>query len=283
MDPVSDDGLLTASIKAHSLQKLRKHAYFVGIFARAVKRKIRQRCYIGICTGPRRAEVQETGDIVETSPIHALRVADSFSKYILCDENLEAVRVLRKRVEAIEEELGSTFDVEYVVGDANERVAQIEAAIPSFDASNTLLTFCFLDPFAANVRFETIRSLCAHRNVDLLVVLPVSHDARRNRERYLEPENTRIEEWLAEPGWRDRWAGAEGEGEDFVYFLARVFGEKMEALGYLPTQDRDVVPVRVKGKQVLLYLLAFYSKHELGLRLWRDANERTEEQTSLDI
>lgn len=208
-----------------------------------------------------------------------LRVPKPFTQYVFCDENARAIEALRARAAHLERELAIAF----IVGDVNERTHEIDAEIPRFSKRNTLLSLCFLDPFATNVKFGTVRALAANRNVDFLVLLPLGVDARRNFKEYLKPENDRLDDFLGDRDWRDRWREAETNREDPIYFLARAFSEQMEKLGYLPTLPDEMKQIRSSKKRLNLYLLAFYSKHSLGKHFWKEASARTDEQTELEI
>ena len=65
--------------------------------------------------------------VLPGSPILALSVAEKFDQYIFCDEEPQNIADLRKRVAA--QFPGQAC--EYIVGDANERVREITAKIPT--------------------------------------------------------------------------------------------------------------------------------------------------------
>lgn len=70
---LEDDGHYTPSIKEHSLRKIRLHNHYVSVFSTAMKDKWPQRAYLGLYSGPGRARVAGTGEIVATSAMSAMQ------------------------------------------------------------------------------------------------------------------------------------------------------------------------------------------------------------------
>src|SRR4029077_4567853 len=75
-----DDELYLPSIKEHSLEKIRRHNYYARMFATSMKNKWPQRAYVGLYSGAGRARIEGTGEIIETTALSALRLADPFTK-----------------------------------------------------------------------------------------------------------------------------------------------------------------------------------------------------------
>jgi len=250
------------SIKRHSIEKLRAHNHNVQIFATATKNDWPQRAYIGLYSGPGRAVLDDTGAIVETTGTSVFRLPDAFTHYVFVDNNPECTDALRRRIDAI----APTASVTVLTGDANSLVNEIKSALPPFSRDRGLLSYCFVDPFDAGLKFATIKALGQLR-MDFLILLMTGVDARRNLRRYLsETNNTRIGDLIDAPDWRKEWTRS---GEDLVPFLLRKFNEAMVRIGYREPPTEDAYPVRVHGKNVLLYHLVYYSRHELGQSFWR--------------
>ncbi len=66
----------------------------------------------------------------------------------------------------------------------------------------------------------------------------------------------------------------------FGYFIAHEFCLQMKELGYLYEAPSDLELIRGENNQPLYYL-AFFSKHELGLKFWRETVMNTEPQKRL--
>lgn len=238
-----------------------------------------QRIYIDLFSGAGFAKIRGSGEIIAGSPILSLRVRNRFTKYIFCEENEAFLDALKQRVER--EAPGA--DVEYVHGDVNQVVDEVVARIPAYGKGNTQLSFCFVDPFSVDLSFETIRALGETRNVDFLILLALGMDANRNLGVYLEERHGRIERFLGDPGWREKWRQGEAAGLTFTYFLALQYIEAMKTLGYMETTPDQMYPVRSDTKNLGLYYLAFFSKAKLGGKLWREVLHYSEEQLNLSL
>jgi three-Cys-motif partner protein len=269
-----EDGLPIPEVGAWALEKYRRVWYYDQIFSTGMKAKWDQRVYIDLFSGPGFARIRGSGRIVAGSPILSLRVRDRFTKYIFCEEREDFLDTLIRRVER--EAPGA--DVEYVLGDVNQVVHEVVARIPAYGQGNTQLSFCFADPFSVDLSFETIRALGGTRNMDFLILLALGMDANRNLGVYLEESHERIERFLGDPDWRERWREAEGAGLTFTYFLALRYLEAMRTLGYMDTTPDQMYPVRSDTKNLGLYYLAFFSKARLGGTFWREVLHYSDEQ-----
>lgn len=270
------DGLYLPTIKPHSLDKIIRHNYYAEVFSTSMKRKWPQRAYIGLYSGPGRALLESTGEIVETSALGALRLPDPFTHYIFVDKDPECTAALERR--AVAANPGAEITV--ITGDVNEVVGAITGALPRFSTTNGLISFCFVDPFAANLRFSTIRELSRFK-MDFLILLMLGRDVRTNFRRYYEdPEDTRIAKLIDCPNWREEFRAS---GETVVRFLLRKFDEAMTRLGYKSSRDDLVHQVKIARKNVFLYSLVCYSRHELGQTFWRDTLRRTDPQLGLEL
>ena len=274
-----DDGLPIPEVGPWALEKYRRVWYYDQIFSTGMKTRWDQRIYIDLFSGSGFARIRGSGQIVAGSPILSLRVRDPFTRYIFCEENEAFLDALRQRV-ARE---APSAHVEYVQGDVNQVVSQVVAKIPGYDKGNTQLSFCFVDPFSVDLSFETIRALGETRNMDFLILLALGMDANRNLGVYLQESHERIERFLGDPGWREKWREAEAEGLTFTYFLALQYIEAMRTMGYTETTPDQMYPVRSDTKNLGLYYLAFFSKAKLGRTLWREVLHYSEGQLSFGL
>lgn len=280
MDPLRnlpDDGLYLPNIKPHSLEKIRIHNYFVRIFATGMKDKWYNRAYIGLYSGAGRARLEKTKEIVETSALSALRIPDPFSKYIFVDHDERCTSALDKRIDAID----PAIDRKVLTGDVNLLLPEIKSALPKFDRDHGLLSFCFVDPFAANLKFETLRALSVYK-MDFLILLMLGLDARLNFRHYFEDESdTRIADLIADPNWRDDYRAS--KDQDVIRYISRRFDEAMVSLGHKSSRLEDSFPVRIPQKDVLLYSLVYYSKHPIGASFWKAARTGVDPQLGFEI
>ena len=277
---LEDDGLYTPSIKEHSLRKIRLHNYYVRLFSTSMKNKWLQRAYLGLYSGAGRARVAETGEIVATTAISALALPDAFTKYIFVDNNPECIAALKARTRA----LGTDRDVSFIKKDVSEAVPAIIKKMPSFSKDRGLLSFCFADPFSAELDFSVLKQLASRYKMDFLVLLMLGRDVRTNFRRYLEDENdTRIAKLIDNEDWRDEWSVGGYQSNNVVRFMLEKFDEAMQGIGYRAARPDDAHPIRLleKNKNVLLYYLVLYSKHPLAQTFWNATRFGTDEQLPL--
>ena len=272
-----DDGLYVQPIKEHSLEKFARHNRYARMFSTGMKNRWPQRAYLGLYSGAGRACVEETGEIVETTAMSVLRLPDPFTKYVFVDNDPRCSVALRARVAAS----GTGRDVSIIEGDVNDTIRQVKSALPPFDKVRGLLSFCFVDPFAANLKFETIAALGTYR-MDFLILLALGVDARRNFQQYYEDQSdTRIADLIACPAWRTEWKSWQAKDRNLVRFLLTKFDQAMTKIGYRPAQPTHQHPVKVGGRGPMQYILVFYSKNALGQTFWETTLETLDPQLGL--
>ena len=274
---LADDGLYLPSIKVHSLEKIKRHNYFARVFSSGMKAKWPQRAYIGLYSGAGRAKIDPTGEIIETTAMSVLRLPDPFTHYIFVDSDPRCVDALRTRSVSFSHGLS----INVIQADVANIAPAVRSALPPFGRDRGLLSFCFVDPFAADINFDTIRQLSAYR-MDFLVLLMLGWDARVNFQRYYNDRtSTRLADMIDCPTWRAEWDAA--NDRSVVRFLLRKFDEAMARLGYLTRRPDSAHRVTANGTGVMQYLLAFYSKSELGQKFWDETLRRSEPQLAFDF
>lgn len=275
---LEDDGLPTPEIGSWGLEKYARVWTYDEIFARGMKAKWDLRVYVDLFAGSGRARIRETGEVVPGSPLLALRIPDRFDRYVFCDASAENIAALRERVSATAPDV----DVVFVPGEVNAAVSEIGSHIPQSRKGRSVLSFCFVDPFSVNIRFETIRALSSKRPMDFLILLALGMDANRNLAAYLRAESTRIADFLGNPQWREEWKLESATRRvNFMLFLAEQYAHSMARIGYLPTTPDKMYHVRSTLKNLPLYYLAFFSKHELGYKLWEQVRKYSTDQLDL--
>ena len=270
-----DDGLPCLEVGAWAEEKYRLVALYDGLFSTGMKNKWETRVYIDLYAGPGFAHVRGTSRILLGSPLLALQIPDQFDKYIFCESGADRVAALQQRVNR----LFPGADAHYVSGDCNEKVEEICANIPSSSREHGVLSFCFVDPYDISIRFSTVKRLSSYY-MDFLFLLALQMDANRNLEHYLNPDNSKIDEFLDLPDWRERWRIAEGQGTRFPRYLAEEYSGQMEKLGYLPVAWHKMKQVRSE-KNLPLYRLALFSRHPLAHQFWDEVLRYSSDQRSL--
>ena len=273
---VQSDGYAIADVRAWSLQKYKLVGSYCDIFTSGMKNKWNQLVYIDLFAGAGYAKIKETQKIYLNSALLAMSIPNPFSKYILCEQDKEKFKALKARVERD----FSHLNFELILGDSNQNVNRVVNAIPSFGKGNTLLPFCFVDPYSLNLNFSTIKTLGGRILMDFLILQALHMDASRNFEIYLREENSRISEYLGIENWRELLqAGKVKYNKDFVRFLADQYQNQMIRLGY--QKDQLVHQIRSNEKNLPLYYLSFYSKNPRGEDFFKKVVKRIDSQLSL--
>lgn len=276
---LGDDGHYTPDIKEHSLRKIRLHNHYVSVFSTAMKDKWPQRAYLGLYSGPGRARVAGTGEVIATSAMSAMQVRYPFTKYIFVDKNPDCITALRARVDTLD----GDHDVSFIQEDVSAAIPAIIREMPTYGRAKGLLSFCFVDPFSAKLNFGVFRALGSRYKMDFLVLLMLGRDVRTNFKRYFQDEtNTRIADLISDEGWRDEWVANRLQPKDLIRFVLEKFGKAMTSLGYQATTLDDAAePVRLSHGNVLQYYLVLYSQDRLAGKFWRAARDALDEQRSL--
>ena len=273
---VQEDGLHTPEVREWSLLKYRLVGSYCDIFTAGMKNKWNQMVYIDLFAGAGFARIKESGKIYKNSALLALSTPTPFTKYILCEQDASRFDALSKRVMRDY----SHLNVELVEGDSNANIEKVLKAIPSFSKGNTMLPFCFIDPFSLNLNFTTIQALAKGR-MDFLILQALHMDANRNfDDLYLDEQNTRIAKFIGISDWRKLF---EKEGivyrKNFVRFLADQYQLQMRRLGY---QEAILShQIRSNEKNLPLYYLSFFSKDERGIEFFNKVKKRLTPQISM--
>lgn len=274
---VKADGLIVPIVREWSLEKYKLVGSYCDIFTNGMKNKWDQLVYIDLFAGSGYAQIKENNKVYLNSALVAMSVPIPFTKYILCEQDDEKFEALSRRVKRD----FSHLNFELIHGDSNANVSKVLEAIPSYSKGNTLLPFCFVDPYSLNLNFSTIKAL-GQKLMDFLILQALHMDANRNFETYLSDENTRIEEYLGLKNWRELF---EKDGKiyrkDFVKFLADQYQNQMVELKYQATKHMH--QIRSNEKNLPLYYLSFYTKHTTGEKFFKEIQKRIKSQISIEF
>ena len=274
-----DDGLFIPDVGNWEEEKHRLVALYASLFSTGMKHKWDERVYLDLYASAGLSRVRGTNRIIPGSPLLALRVSDSFDKYIFCEREERRLSALKSRVQRFAPE----GNVAYVAGDCNQNVNAILREIPSASAKHTVLTLCVVDPFDIGIKFETIRKL-ATRYVDFVCLLAVYMDARRAYDYYIQEGSTKVAEFLGKPHWRKKWLDVQSQpGLDFPNFLAEEFSSSMEDLGYIPPPLYSMKRVRSGEKNLPLYYLALFSRNKIAYGYWDEVLKYSTSQIRFDF
>lgn len=271
LEYLEDDGLLTPEIRPWTVEKYRVVGIFNKIFSTGMKDKWGCRTYIDLFAGAGRGKLKGTNKILAGSPLLALGVPDQYDKYIFCEKQKKSLDALKDRVNRVKES-HPNVNVTFFDGDCNEKIDEILSAIPKMQS---VLSFCFMDPYNIGIHFGTVRRLSQYR-MDFLILLAIRMDAARNIKHH-----KRIGLCLGDDNWMEEWEQAKREGVKFPNFFAEKYASQMETLGYEDTARETMHEMRSDDKNLPLYHLAFFSKHPLGYKFWEQARKYGIDQQSL--
>ena len=273
--PVSDDDLICPEVGSWAERKHALVSLYAKLFATGMKNKWGKRTYIELYAGAGYSRIRGKGTLIAGSPLRALGLDDPFDKYIFCEKDAICLAALKKRVERV----APSADVSYILGDCNQCVDKILAAIPQHSKDSGVLSLCFVDPFDIGIKFGTIQRLST-KLVDFLVLLALYMDANRNRIRYLVEDEPKVDDFLGSTSWRGRWKQYEQRNTSFPNFLKQEFTNSMATVGYVPPPLCTMQEVRSDDNNLPLYHLALYSRDKLAYKFWGQAKKYSTNQTS---
>jgi len=275
---VDDDSYFIPEVREWSLDKYKLVGSYCDIFTTGMKRYWDQLVYIDLFAGAGYAKIIETGKIYLSSSLIAMSLPNPFTKYVLCEEDPVRFEALSKRVK----ENFPMHDVTLLCGDSNEIIDDVFKAIPRFGKGNTMLPFSFVDPYSLNLNFNTIKTLGSKILMDFLILQALHMDGNRNLTKYLKDENEKIALYLGNNEWRTEFQNnKENYTINFVKFLAEQYQRNMTSLGYI--NDKNMYQIRSNQKNLPLYYLSFYSKHQRGVDFFKKIEKYVNPQLSLDF
>jgi three-Cys-motif partner protein len=203
--------------------------------------------FVDLFAGPGRARIRDDGEIIDGSPLIALKHPEApFTKVILCDLDEENVAALRKRVEPYLER------ATVIPGDCNSTIDSVIQKIPPFG-----LNIALIDPYGLRpLSYDTWAKLAQVGKMDLLFHFPTG-DIKRN----LANNAAYLDRFLGTQAWRPLVRRPKD-----VVKLIDVLRNQLQRFGYTSYAEPSPPVRNVKG--VVLYHLVYASKHPLGSELW---------------
>jgi three-Cys-motif partner protein len=273
---VDPDGNFIPLVREWSLEKYKLVGSYCDIFTSGMKSRWDQLVYIDLFAGAGYATIIESGKTYLSSALIAMSLPNPFTKYILCEEDPTRFLALKSRVEKD----FSHHDVTLLQGDSNEIIDQVFKSIPPFKKGNTLLPFCFVDPYSLNLHFSTIETLGKRMLMDFLILQALHMDGNRNLSKYIKDENVKIANYLGTNNWRhDFDQSCKDNVANFVKFLADQYQNKMASMGYI--SEKNMHQIRSNEKNLPLYYLSFYSKHPRGIDFYKRIEKYSNPQLKL--
>ena len=179
-----------------------------------------------------------------------------FDRFYFADRNALFLDALKKRASCA----GLPDDsVRFYVGEADDVVGDVLMDLPP---SGSSLGFAFLDPWAWDFSFRSLKRLTQRRRMDVLVNFNIG-DLKRDWTRPL----PRLDSFLNLPSDHRDFFGVDGGGDVSVRMLLDHYESQLRGIGYHHVADD--IPV-TNSKNTPLYHIIFGSKNPLGKHL-RDA------------
>ena len=280
LDNLPCDGEITPKVGPWAQQKYELVYHYARMFSTSMKRRFPERVYIDLFAGAGHAQIRGTRRIVGTSPMRALSVPYPFTRYIFCERDQEQIAALERRVRR---DFGG-LTADYVPGDCNREIGHVLGKIPTPRSGQGVLTFCFVDPWCLNdLRFATLCTLATYRWVDFLILVPTGMDTTRWAKKYLRPGDNVVGEFLGDPDWREKVPKPLSRWSQVSTLVVKQLEAQFRAMGYGFGGFSSSRLVRSTDKNLALYRLVFFSRHERGLEFWEAAKKSESQQGSLDF
>lgn len=272
---VEEDGYPIPEVGIWAIEKYQLLGGYCDIFTKGMRAKWKNLVYLDLYSAAGYSRIRENRKIVKSSPLIALSIPTKFDKYIFCEEDPELFSALLKRIEKSERQSSiKLFNV-----NCNSAIDEIKKSIPKYSTNNTVLSFCFLDPYDLSISFNTVKNLAVGL-VDFLILQALHMDGNRNFRNYISENNEKINNYLGSNSWRKLWENSGLLPKDFVRFLADQYDRNMRELGYL-TAKRHLI--KIPSKNVPLYYLTFYSKHKTGLDFFEKVDDYSTPQLNFEL
>lgn len=268
-----EDGLvMNEEVGSWSDFKYRLIQLYSHLFTSGMKGKWGSLVYVDLYAGSGQSRVCGTGTILLGSPLIALSIDTRFDRYIFCEQDEEKLEALKARVI----KRFPNVDVKFISGDCGEVTDEIYSHIPAGS-----LGLCFVDPYDLSTKFETLRRVSENRRMDFLCLIASHMDGSRNQTTYASPKSTKLDAFLGSPKWRELWCKPEIARTNFGQFVAAQFAASMETLGHLPTPLHKMKKITTDDKNIPLYHLALFARHERAHHYWQQVLKYSTPQKSL--
>ena len=256
----ASDGLLALSVAEHAREKEFALKNITGIFTQAMKNRWPGRLYyVDLFSGPGRCVIRDSTAETEGSPL--IGVEAPFTHYYFADADESSIDALRKRVAGID---CSGKLLHYYAGTAEETVDEVLRELPHPKRS---LGLAFLDPWAWDFSFESLKRLTKGRRLDIVVNFNIGYMKRNWR--YESPD---LDSFLNLPTDHREFFKTKGQGIPDTRTLLDHYEDELRKIGYEFTADDRPV---TNSNNTPLYHLIFGSKNELGKTLRDAVSKRT--------
>lgn len=249
----SIDGLRREIVGHWAPEKHLRLRHYIDI-TRAVRRKFGgNTSYIDLYSGPGRARIAKTGEIIDGSAVLAASEAARHEKFgTIHIGDIDAINVEASESRLVR--LGMK-NIHSHVGSAKDTVSSIVHSL-----SKTGLHLAFLDPYSIHaLPFEIIKILATKSRMDLIIHVS-SMDLQRNVRQMM--GNGRLSHFV--PGWESNIDQTQRH-DLIVRAVFQYWLSLLRDLGFFVSHNIE----RVSGsKNQTLYWLVLASRHEIADQFW---------------
>lgn len=227
-----------------------------------MKRRWARRVYLDLFAGPGLCITRsQPKEVVDGSPIVALKLKDPFTHYIFVDSDSSHIRALQERTKG----LAPTSTKHIIYGDCNSDsiINEVLERIP--DRS---LGLTFVDPFALNIDFRTLQVLVTARRMDILLVFQIA-----GMKRALQSRTERLNRFFGDQGqWYEVYRSS--PPSRLTRSLLDYYKTRLSTLEFI--EDYSPSEVAITNRRSLpLYYLVLASKHPRGKDFWQKSIQQS--------
>lgn len=232
---------------------------YASAYAKILDRRRREKIpslrwlYIDAYAGPGMHVSKTTGEVVDGSPLIALKTDPPFSEYHLIDSDANRAAQLRKIS-------GNRSDV-FIYSDDCNRVL-LREVFPRAEYSDYKRALCLLDPYNINLTWEVIESAGKSGSIEIflnLMIMDINRNAmRRNPDTSLQSKMDQLTRLWGDETWRE--AGYDTSGNLFGEpekvsneRFGQAFRERLKAKAGFKFVSNPM-PMRTKSHSVIYYL-----------------------------
>jgi three-Cys-motif partner protein len=185
---------------------------YASAYAKILDRTRRERIprlrwhYIDAFAGPGVHLSRTTREIVEGSPLIALKTKPPFSKYHFIDADPARARQLRTIA-------GPREDVDIHSEDCNDVL--LRRVFPQVKYAEYQRALCLLDPYNINLRWEVIETAGQMGSIELFLnfmIMDINRNAlRRNRDRSIQSKVEQLSRLWGDESWEEAAYSSEGK------------------------------------------------------------------------
>ncbi len=277
-----EDGLLMRPVGSWTKEKLDFLQRYIDIFTKGMyKKPWRAFHYIDLFSGPGKARVSETQEVILGSPLIALRAEKPFTEYFFVDIDEKNSNALEKRCQAfIKPE-----HIHIYTGDANSIVYEVVDYILSVDSEFisgawSSLNFAFVDPEGLELQWSTIEALARINKIDMLIYYPQMGITREMPKEIDQQPPTPLDRFFGDQRWRLMYKQkcTDSQRRHLASELLDYYLQKIQSLGYKAREYQEIKEhsplIRNRERNAPLYRLIFVSKHKRGHEFWEKISQR---------